>query len=110
MKKRVGMILLVICAGFLIFTMIPTPKQVSAQNTNPPPYARGGIIPACYDDVNGAARFVKPWGVAGASVPNCTPPSQWQESGTAYDPTMCNAGGQFDCRKNELYTQLLSAP
>ena len=110
MKKYAGIVLLGVCLALLIFTMVPTPKPVLAQSTNPPQYGPGQTISACYDDVNGAVRFVKPWGVAGASVANCTPPAQWQVPGVAYDPTFCNAGGQFDCRKNELYTQLLAAP
>lgn len=73
--------------------------------TNPPP-SYTSFTPVVYGSTNGAVRLVKPWGVAGASIPNCTPPPQWQVSGVTYDPTPCNTGGSFDAKSGEFYTEL----
>jgi len=77
-----------------------------------PPSSFVVFIPVCYDNQNGATRFVAPWGVEQASIPNCTPPAPWVVPGQTYDPTLCNTGGSFDCTKNEFYTQvpLLNGP
>ncbi len=83
------------------FGLLATPVHA---RTNPPP-SYVAFIPVCYNSVNGNVRFVKPWGVAGASVPNCTPPSPWATNGP-YDPTACNSGGSFDCRTKEYYLEL----
>jgi hypothetical protein len=99
-------LILVLATAVLVSVAVLVPQtRVAAQNTNPPP-SFVDFVPLCYDQVNGAARVVKPWGVKGASIPNCTPPAAWQISGTSYDPTMCNTGGSFDCRTSEFYIQL----
>src|SRR5438477_3358366 len=72
--------------------------------TNPPP-AYTLFVPICYSSTNGSMRSVKPWGVTGASIPSCTPPSPWNNAGP-YDATACNTGGSFDCRDHEYYDEI----
>src|SRR5947209_18850312 len=68
----------------------------SGSSTNPPP-AYTAFVPLAYNASAGAMRFVSPGGVAGASTPNCTPPSRWAIAGP-YDPTPFNIGGAFDAK------------
>jgi hypothetical protein len=104
MLKRLG-VLLTVGIAVLLFIMLPGLKQKgSAQSTNPPP-GYTVYIPVCYDDTNGAARFVKTWG-ASQGDPNCTPPSPWAIINGSYDGVACTSGGSFDCRKNEFYTEI----
>jgi hypothetical protein len=77
----------------------------SGSSTNPPPNYIG-FVPLAYDASTGAMRFVRPWGVVGASIPNCTPPPAWQITGVTYDPTLCNSGGSFDAKTSDMYTEL----
>jgi hypothetical protein len=78
--------------------------QSARADTFPPPgYVE--FIPICYHSTNGNARFVKPWGVAGASIPNCTPPAPWNFN-PPYSPMACTSGGLFDCTNREFYTEI----
>src|SRR5258708_7257450 len=81
--------------------------QTTSKATSPPP-GFTTFIPICYNSVNGNVRYVKPWSVAGAADPNCTPPAPWNINGP-YDGVACNIGGSFDCRNNEFYDELQTA-
>jgi hypothetical protein len=79
--------------------------------TNPPQFAPGVVIPACYNSTNGNLRLVRPWGVAGVpgGEPNCRPPAPWDTLDVpagGFDATACNTGGVFDCRFGEDYTEI----
>ena len=95
---RYGNLAALVIAGFGLLA-----TSVHASTNPPPSYVT--FIPVCYNSVNGKVRFVKPWGVAGTSDPNCTPPSPWAIYGP-YDGTACNAGGSFDCQTKEYYLQI----
>src|SRR5260221_4965036 len=74
--------------------------------TNPPATYAAGFLPIAYSSTNGSMRLVRPWGITGDSVPNCTPPIQWRITGTPYDPRPCNSGGSFDANTGEFYTEV----
>jgi hypothetical protein len=96
-----------VLVGLSVLVGLAVTAVAAGAATNPPSsYAGLGFIPAAYNSSTGAVRFVKPWGVAGASIPNCTPPATWQIAGVSYDPTLCNTGGSFDAKNNELYTEI----
>jgi hypothetical protein len=59
---------------------------------------------ACYDKTNGSLRVVAPWS-GPSSGANCHPPSPWDAAG-GYASETCSAGGAFECRTSEYYTQL----
>ena len=105
MRRRIA---LAVFVAALLFVVVPeSPKQTaSAFQATFPPASFSTYVPACYDNTNGAVRFVKPWGVKGVVDPNCLPPQDWQLQGQTYDSTACNVGGSFDCRTNEFYTEL----
>src|SRR5947209_4214040 len=73
-----------------------------------PPSGYTIFVPVVYSSITGEVRFVKPWAAVDATAApdlNCTPPSPWAIYGP-YDGIACNAGGVFDVRANELYTEL----
>jgi hypothetical protein len=83
-----------------------SPGLSDAGSSTSPPSSYTVFVPLAYDASTGAMRFVRPWGVAGQAIPNCTPPSPWALAGVTYDPTPCNTGGVFDAKTSELYTEL----
>src|SRR5215831_17975847 len=85
-------------------TSLPFSIPSTHAGTNPPP-SFTSFIPVCYNSSTGWVRYVTPWGVAGQSIPNCTPPAPWNIAGP-YSPTACNTGGQFDCKSGEFYDEL----
>ena len=87
----------------VVAAAVAAPAAMAATN---PPSTYTGFTPVVYGSTNGAVRLVRPWGVAGALTPNCTPPSPWAIAGP-YDPTLCNVGGAFDAKTSEMYTELL---
>ncbi len=74
-----------------------------------PPATYVEFIPIAYDASSGKMRFLRPWGVAGQSIPDCTPPAVWQVPGASYAPTACNTGGVFDALTSEVYTEFFPA-
>jgi hypothetical protein len=68
--------------------------------TSPPPYAGDMTISACYNQVNGQLRLVKPWEPAG-----CIPPAPYS-SVDSTSVTLCNAGGAFDCKPKEYFIEI----
>src|SRR2546425_454137 len=65
------------------------------------------VLPVCFNNGwFGVLRVTEPFGVANASIPNCTPPAPWQMPGTTYDPTSCNTGGSFSCKPGEIFAQI----
>jgi hypothetical protein len=90
--------------GMVVVAATVTPTLTMAATNPPSSYV--GYIPVAYSSTNGAVRFVRPWGVSGASDPNCLPPSPWALAGVIYDSTLCNIGGSFDAKSGEFYTEL----
>src|SRR5712691_1256446 len=73
--------------------------------TNPPATYGAGFLPIAYSSTNGSMRLVRPWGIKGQSVPNCTPPAAWAIN-PPYDSQLCNSGGSFDAVTGEFYTEI----
>src|SRR5438067_5512562 len=65
------------------------------------------VVPACYNANTGALRVVTPWNRNGS--PSCRPPEPWDSTNVpanGWSKTTCNAGGQFECRAAELFTEI----
>ena len=84
--------------------VVPSVYAQGAQK-GPPATFPSGFLPVVFSRVTGVMRVVRPWGVAGASIPNCTPPAAWAIN-PPYDATLCNEGGSFDARPDENYMEL----
>src|SRR5258707_12790407 len=95
-------------AAGLVAALAAVTALPASAGTNPPPTFPSGFMPTCFNSVNGNWRVVRPWGVRGGSVPNCTPPAPWAIN-PPYEATLCNSGGSFDCRAVEFYTELDTA-
>jgi hypothetical protein len=69
-----------------------------------------GYISVCYARMDGDARLVRPWSVPNRATADCRPPSPWDTLNVpgSWPPgaITCTAGGSFDCRRDEYYTQL----
>ena len=94
---------LLLCVGF---NQVVPSAYAQGAHRGPPPSFGSGILPIVYSSITGVMRVVRPWGIAGDSVPNCTPPAQWQMAGAVYDSRLCNEGGSFDARPDEFYLEL----
>ena len=93
---------LLLCVG--LNQAVPSAYAQGAQRGPPPTFS--GFLPIVFSKLTGVMRVVRPWGIAGDSVPNCTPPAQWQVAGAVYDSRQCNEGGSFDARPDEFYLEL----
>jgi hypothetical protein len=81
---------------------------VRKESTRLPALGPDAIVPTCYDANTGAMRVVAPWSRNGSSA-SCRPPAPWDSINMppgGWSKTTCNDGGQFECRTNELFTEV----
>jgi len=67
------------------------------------------LVPMCYSKDDGEPRLVRTWNARYQTVPDCRPPSPWDEvnvPANGWSNVMCTTGGSFDCRSDEYYTEL----
>jgi hypothetical protein len=75
----------------------------------PPSSFTSGFIPVCYDRSDGGARLVRQWTMSNRPIANCRPPSPWDAFNVppgGWANAACTAGGAFDCRRDEYFTEL----
>ena len=74
-----------------------------------PPSAYPSIVPMCYSKDDGEPRLVRTWNARYQTVPDCRPPSPWDQVNVppnGWANVACTTGGSFDCRIDEYYTEL----
>src|SRR5580765_2270403 len=75
----------------------------------PPNVFASGFIPVCYARLDGEPRLVRPWSLSRSPSEVCRPPAPWDAVNIppgGWPNTVCTAGGAFDCRRDEYYTEL----
>jgi hypothetical protein len=108
-------------AAFIACVIVPTRASAellqtdkdgkSGSATQPPGAFDAGFVPVCYDHADGEARLVRPWSVANRPGLACRPPSPWDKVSVpagGFPNLACSAGGSFECRRDELYTEILT--
>ena len=81
----------------------------SSDSQRPPSAVYPSIVPMCYSKDDGEPRLVRTWNARYQTVPDCRPPSPWDEvnvPANGWANVMCTTGGSFDCRSDEYYTEL----